>query len=136
MSRPLLRRSDPLSHGTPFRAALARVSSHATLALLGVTAACATACTARTPAQERAARAARNSGDVVVAVAWPWAARADIRYGEGLEMATNEVNSAGGIGGRACFRNVGSRNRRISAHGRRAAATRGSFAFSGRFYGH
>jgi branched-chain amino acid transport system substrate-binding protein len=54
----------------------------------------------RTPGEERAMRAARARGDVVVAVAWPWEMRKELRYGEGLEMAAEEANAAGGVNGR------------------------------------
>jgi branched-chain amino acid transport system substrate-binding protein len=58
------------------------------------------ACAPRPPREERAARAARGAGDVVIGVAWPWAARREIRYAEGLRMAVDEVNAAGGVLGR------------------------------------
>lgn len=60
-----------------------------------------TGCSAwRTPVEERAIRAARARGDVVVAVAWPWEMRKELRYAEGLEMAAAETNTAGGVNGR------------------------------------
>lgn len=52
------------------------------------------------PAEERVARARRGSSEIVIGVAWPWAARRAVRYAEGLEMAVDEINGAGGIGGR------------------------------------
>jgi len=52
------------------------------------------------PAAERAARAARGTGDIVVGVAWPWAARGEVRYAEGLDMAVAEITAAGGVLGR------------------------------------
>jgi branched-chain amino acid transport system substrate-binding protein len=64
--------------------------------LLAVTSACAE----RSAREERAARAARATGDVVIGVAWPWAARSEIRYAEGLRMAVDETNASGGILGR------------------------------------
>ncbi len=51
-------------------------------------------------AEERAARAARATGEVIVGVAWPWTARRGVRYGEGLEMAVAEINESGGVLGR------------------------------------
>jgi branched-chain amino acid transport system substrate-binding protein len=54
----------------------------------------------REPAQERVRRAAGGSGDLVVAAAWPWELRQEIRYGEGLQLAVDEVNAGGGINGR------------------------------------
>jgi len=55
---------------------------------------------ADTPAEGRAEFAAKAKGDIVIAAAWPWKAHPDIRFGEGMEMALDEVNAAGGIGGR------------------------------------
>jgi branched-chain amino acid transport system substrate-binding protein len=52
------------------------------------------------PAEERVLRARKAQGDVVVAAAWPWALRKEIRYGEGLDLAVDEVNRTGGIAGR------------------------------------
>jgi branched-chain amino acid transport system substrate-binding protein len=37
---------------------------------------------------------------VVVAVAWPFSARSEMRFGDGLDMAVAEVNANGGIDGR------------------------------------
>jgi branched-chain amino acid transport system substrate-binding protein len=54
----------------------------------------------RTPAEERAIRAARARGDVVVAAVWPWELRQELRYGEGLDLAVDEVNQGGGVNGR------------------------------------
>jgi hypothetical protein len=57
--------------------------------------------TAKDPEQEREARARRGAhGDIVIAAAWPWELRKEIRYGEGLEMAVAEVNAGGGVIGR------------------------------------
>ena len=58
------------------------------------------ACARKSPREERVTRAARNAGDVVIGVAWPWAARREIRYAEGLRMAVDESNAAGGVLGR------------------------------------
>ena len=52
------------------------------------------------PAEERVANARRATGDIVIGVAWPWAARKEVRYGEGLTMAVDEINSSGGVRGR------------------------------------
>jgi branched-chain amino acid transport system substrate-binding protein len=60
-----------------------------------------TACSeSRPPAAERARRAASAEGDILVAAVWPWQQRAGIRYGEGMDLAVDEVNAAGGIRGR------------------------------------
>lgn len=58
------------------------------------------ACGKRDPKEERVHRARDGHGDLVIAAAWPWELRKEIRYGEGLQMAMDEVNAAGGIGGR------------------------------------
>ena len=49
---------------------------------------------------ESRARQADRSGSVRVAVVWPWAVRAEIRFADGLQMAVDEVNTAGGLNGR------------------------------------
>ena len=54
----------------------------------------------RTPAEQREARAGSKDGDIVVAAVWPWATRKEIRFGEGVDLAVEEINAAGGIGGR------------------------------------
>jgi branched-chain amino acid transport system substrate-binding protein len=56
--------------------------------------------TPASPSQARAARAARAQGDVEIAVAWPWAEQKEVRFGDGLAMALDEVNAAGGVDGR------------------------------------
>lgn len=48
--------------------------------------------------RERRARAPGES--VTIAAAWPWSVRYDGLYWEGLELAVDEINSAGGILGR------------------------------------
>jgi branched-chain amino acid transport system substrate-binding protein len=58
------------------------------------------ACGSRDPRDERIHRARNGSGDLVIAAAWPWELRKEIRYGEGMQMAVDEVNAGGGIGGR------------------------------------
>ena len=57
-------------------------------------------CSSKEPREERVHRAKKGSGDLVIAAAWPWEMRKEIRYGEGMQMAVDEVNAAGGIGGR------------------------------------
>lgn len=56
--------------------------------------------TSRSPAEERTVRARQGMGDIVTGVAWPWAARREVRYSEGLEMAVDEINGSGGVQGR------------------------------------
>ena len=51
------------------------------------------------PAEERARRAARASGDVIVGAASPWSAKRNLLR-QGMEMAVEEVNAGGGINGR------------------------------------
>jgi branched-chain amino acid transport system substrate-binding protein len=67
------------------------------LMLLAGAAACGNG---RSPAEERARQARRGTGEVVVAVAWPWKRHADMHYGEGLDLAVEEINGSGGIGQR------------------------------------
>ncbi len=55
----------------------------------------------RSTAEERRLRAVEGSDDVVVAVVWPWEARKDMLYSEGLDLALAEVNDAGGVHGRS-----------------------------------
>lgn len=79
------------------------LSSRAAVLAVGLGAAClaaATACHQQSPAERRIAEASTGKGDVVVAAVWPWAERPDFRYGQGLDLAVDEVNRAGGVGGR------------------------------------
>lgn len=69
-------------------------------ALLVVMALSAGACDHRAPASARTIRAQQGHGDVVVGAAWPWSTRTNVRYGQGLDMAVDEVNAGGGIDGR------------------------------------
>ena len=46
------------------------------------------------------ARRGAGTGDITVAVVWPWQARGELLYGQGLDLAVEEINAAGGIGGR------------------------------------
>lgn len=65
-------------------------------AMLGV-AACARD---HSPDAERGRLIRRGNEDLVVAAPWPWAAMRGVRYGEGMELAIEEVNSANGVHGR------------------------------------
>jgi branched-chain amino acid transport system substrate-binding protein len=71
------------------------------LALVVLVATCAFAgCQrSRPPNEERVVRARTGKGDVVLAAAWPWELRKEIRYLEGLQMAVDQVNAAGGVPG-------------------------------------
>ena len=72
---------------------------------IGVYAAClvavmATACAGtHSVVQERADRARRSTGDILIAVAWPFSVSQDGAR-NGIEMAVEEVNAAGGVLGR------------------------------------
>jgi branched-chain amino acid transport system substrate-binding protein len=52
------------------------------------------------PAAERLRRAEAGKGDIVIGAAWPWAARSQLLYAQGLDMAAGEVNARGGVLGR------------------------------------
>jgi len=53
-----------------------------------------------TPAERRDRLARRGEGDIVIAAAWPWEARQEVRFGDGMDLAVEQVNAAGGIRGR------------------------------------
>lgn len=53
----------------------------------------------KTPAEQRAAQADR-AAEILVGAAWPWEARRNLLYSQGMDMALDEINGAGGIGGR------------------------------------
>jgi branched-chain amino acid transport system substrate-binding protein len=73
----------------------------ARLALLLLPAVLSAACGGDSdPASERARRAEEGSGPIVIGAAWPWAARKDILYAQGLELAVEQANAAGGVLGR------------------------------------
>lgn len=61
----------------------------------------ATGCSPTDPASVRNERAAEADGDLIIGVAWPWAAREEAGlYAEGLDMAVEEANAGGGVLGR------------------------------------
>lgn len=73
----------------------------ATFVLLALIAMQAAACSSkRDPAVERVRLAREGTGDLVIAAAWPWERRQEIRYREGLQLAVDEANAAGGVRGR------------------------------------
>ncbi|HEX6745975.1 MAG TPA: ABC transporter substrate-binding protein [Longimicrobium sp.] len=74
--------------GARIAAALAALAALATLQACGGTA---------DPAAERLRRAESGKGDVVIGAAWPWAARSQLLYRQGLDMAVDEVNARGGV---------------------------------------
>lgn len=52
------------------------------------------------PAAQRARRA-ESGGEIVIGAAWPWEARGgDILYGNGMDLAVQELNANGGVLGR------------------------------------
>lgn len=67
-------------------------------------AACALACivasACRQPELPRGRAQAQAGGPVTIAAVWPWESRATLLYGQGLRMAVDEVNAAGGVLGR------------------------------------
>jgi branched-chain amino acid transport system substrate-binding protein len=70
-------------------------------ATVGVVAAAVTACGGPgTPAETRSERARAGSGDIVVGAAWPWKGRENLLYAQGMDMALDEINQAGGVRGR------------------------------------
>lgn len=71
------------------------------LLLCLVAAAWAAACSGSDePTAQRARRAERGTGPVVIGAAWPWEARKDMLYWQGMELAVDELNHAGGVLGR------------------------------------
>lgn len=52
------------------------------------------------PAIARAARAEKSSAAIVIGAAWPWEAHKDVLYRQGMELAVEEINGAGGVLGR------------------------------------
>ena len=63
--------------------------------VLGITAG---AC--REPEPARGQAQAEADGPVTIAAPWPWESRTTLLYGQGLQMAVDEVNAAGGVLGR------------------------------------
>jgi len=49
--------------------------------------------------ERRAEVAERNTGDIVIGVAWPYSAKPDL-FKEGIELAKEEINAGGGVLGR------------------------------------
>ncbi len=72
-----------------------------TLAVLALLALAGASCSRdRDPSSERVRRAESGTGDLVVGAAWPWEARKQLLYGQGVDLAVEEVNRSGGIHGR------------------------------------
>lgn len=51
----------------------------------------------REPALPRGQAQAQAGGPVTIAAAWPWESRTTLLYGQGLQMAVDEINAAGGV---------------------------------------
>jgi branched-chain amino acid transport system substrate-binding protein len=54
----------------------------------------------RQPALSRGQAQAAADGPVTIAAPWPWDSRTTLLYGQGLQMAVDEINAAGGVLGR------------------------------------
>lgn len=52
------------------------------------------------PAEERARRAREGKGPILIGAAWPWEIESISLFGQGLEMAVDEINASGGVLGR------------------------------------
>lgn len=52
------------------------------------------------PGSERVRRAEEGTGPITIGAAWPWEARRDILYAQGMDLAVEQVNAAGGVLGR------------------------------------
>ena len=52
------------------------------------------------PSRDRERFANKGTGSVIIGAAWPWSARPDLLYGQGLQLAVEQVNAEGGINGR------------------------------------
>ena len=70
------------------------------LILTGVCALCLSVGVCRQPTLSRGQAQAQVGGPVTIATAWPWESRTTLLYGQGLQMAVDEINAAGGVLGR------------------------------------
>ena len=72
-----------------------------TVLLAGVCALCLSSVSVcRQPELYRGQAQAREGGPVTIATVWPWESRTTLLYGQGLQMAVDEINAAGGVLGR------------------------------------
>lgn len=71
------------------------------LAAIGIVCAlCAAAGGCRQPELSRGQAQAEAQGPVTIAAPWPWESRTTLLYGQGLQMAVDDINAAGGVLGR------------------------------------
>lgn len=68
--------------------------------LAGASTLCIFVCACRQPELFRGQAQAQAGGPVTIATAWPWESRTTLLYGQGLQMAVDEINAAGGVLGR------------------------------------
>jgi branched-chain amino acid transport system substrate-binding protein len=58
------------------------------------------ACSNGGAAENASSRGTKESGPIVIGAPWPWQARKNLLYAQGLDMALEEINASGGIKGR------------------------------------
>ena len=61
---------------------------------------CVAASACRQPVLPRGQAQAEADGPVTIAAPWPWESRTTLLYGQGIQMAVDEINAAGGVLGR------------------------------------
>ena len=75
-----------------------------TLFALSVAAALSTAAAAcggpQSPAEARAELAKKGKGDIVIAAVWPWEEQKEVLFGQGVDLALEEIDAGGGVLGR------------------------------------
>ena len=52
------------------------------------------------PTRQRERFARNSTGDIVIGAPWPWSARKELLYGQGLQLAVEQANAEGGVHGR------------------------------------
>ena len=67
------------------------------MALSGLCALCIALSACREPELARGQSQAQADGPVTIAAVWPWESRTALLYGQGLQMAVDEINAAGGV---------------------------------------
>ncbi len=58
------------------------------------------ACTGEATPESVRSGQAEATGPLTIGAPWPWAKRKDLAYGKGMDLAVDEVNQSGGVGGR------------------------------------